>query len=135
MEQQRHYGSGGSGAPSVSGKSNGSSSTVTIRGGGGIVQVQAAESRAARANDLEADKNMFVDDRDQDRTIRGLEDLPRQHFIKPAVEEEDEDTVMTDVDSNKDLFLSLAKADPPKLLRGLNTKTRVDDRKVSHTHK
>ena len=69
------------------------------------------------------------DERDQDRTIRGLEDIPRQPIDsdkKYKREENDEDIAMTDYDSNKELFLSLAKAEPPRV--GINATKRMQER-------
>lgn len=105
-------------APPIPTRVNGSTTAITIRGGGGVQHAEADSKR------MELDE----EDKDQDRTIRGLEDLPR-HSVQDSrayhrKEQEDEDTAMEDVDSNKDLFLSLAKADPPKL--GLNTRNRIE---------
>lgn len=72
---------------------------------------------------------MDEDEKDQDRTIRGLEDIPRQLIDSDAKhkrEERDEDTAMTDYDSNKELFLSLAKAEPPRV--GVNATKRMQER-------
>ncbi|KAF8466984.1 hypothetical protein BDZ91DRAFT_762967 [Kalaharituber pfeilii] len=99
-------------------RNNGNSSTVTARGGAGPQQTEVNSKR------------MDIDEEaDQDRTIRGLEDIPRQSENRKNSkrEDEDEDTAMTDVDSSKDLFLSLAKADPPRI--GLHTKTRFEERR------
>lgn len=76
---------------------------------------------------MQQSERMEVDDdeKDQDRTIRGLEDLPRQS-IDSRREEEDDDIAMTDYDSNKDLFLSLAKAEPPRV--GINASRRTQER-------
>ena len=76
---------------------------------------------------MQQSERMEVDDdeKDQDRTIRGLEDLPRQS-IDSRKEEDDDDIAMTDYDSNKDLFLSLAKAEPPRV--GINASRRTQER-------
>lgn len=76
---------------------------------------------------MQQSERMEVDDdeKDQDRTIRGLEDLPRQSADSRR-EEEDDDIAMADYDSNKDLFLSLAKAEPPRV--GINASRRTQER-------
>jgi len=89
-----------------------SSTPITIRGGGGVQQSERME--------------LDDDEKDQDRTIRGLEDLPRQSIDSRRGEEDDDDIAMADYDSNKDLFLSLAKAEPPRV--GINASRRTQGR-------
>lgn len=79
---------------------------------------------------MQQNERMEVDDeeKDQDRTIRGLEDLPRQSIDSRIEDDDDEDIAMGDYDSNKDLFLSLAKAEPPKV--GINARRTQDRQQV-----
>ncbi|KAF8418187.1 hypothetical protein EV426DRAFT_577722 [Tirmania nivea] len=108
MEQQRTYTPQ---TPTTTRTREISSTPITIRGGGGVQQPEKME--------------VDDDEKDQDRTIRGLEDLPRQS-IDSRREEEDDDIAMADYDSNKDLFLSLAKAEPPRV--GINASRRTQER-------
>ncbi|KAF8445199.1 hypothetical protein BGX38DRAFT_695794 [Terfezia claveryi] len=109
MEQQRTYTPQ---TPTTTRTRELSSTPITIRGGGGVQQSERME--------------VDDDEKDQDRTIRGLEDLPRQSIDSRREEEEDDDIAMTDYDSNKDLFLSLAKAEPPRV--GINASRRTQER-------
>lgn len=112
VEQQRTYNPQ---TPKTSRVTTLSTTPITIRGGGAI----------QHSDKMEVDE----DEKDQDRTIRGLEDIPRQPIdskTKYKREEQDDDIAMTDYDSNKELFLSLAKAEPPRV--GINATKRTQER-------
>ena len=109
----------------------GSANTVVIRGGGGVQSTPSSADMAMPPPPRPVRGQEQRRSVDEDRTIRGLEDLPTGGSKKNhQYDFEDEDTGMTDADSTKDLFLSLAKADPPNLARGLNAKYKFEEKKV-----
>ncbi|KAI5781667.1 hypothetical protein DFH27DRAFT_616508 [Peziza echinospora] len=108
----------------------GSASTVVIRGGGGVQSTPSSAEMAMPPPPKPVRAQGQRKSVDEDRTIRGLEDLPTGGSKKNhKYNFEDDDTGMTDNDSTKDLFLSLAKADPPNLARGLNAKYKFEEKK------